>query len=134
MGYPRDWPEIARRVKERAGWRCEGCGAPHGAWGSRDRQKRFIRQDPAKMRALGHGKPPFRLRLSRGGYVKVVEVILQAAHLNGEPSDVRDENLKSLCQVCHLDYDLAQHVRNAAATRRRKMNTLELFPDLDEAA
>jgi|GEM_PF-1158174 len=28
-GYPSDWAEIARRVKERAGWRCEHCGHPH---------------------------------------------------------------------------------------------------------
>lgn len=28
--YPDDWPEIARRIKEQAGWECERCGAPHG--------------------------------------------------------------------------------------------------------
>jgi len=27
--YPSEWSEIARRVKERAGWRCEICGHPH---------------------------------------------------------------------------------------------------------
>ena len=27
--YPADWDAIARRVKERAGWRCEHCGHPH---------------------------------------------------------------------------------------------------------
>ena len=26
--YPGDWEEIARAVKERAGWRCERCGHP----------------------------------------------------------------------------------------------------------
>lgn len=29
--YPPNWPEIARRIKDRANWRCEGCGVPHGA-------------------------------------------------------------------------------------------------------
>lgn len=28
--YPADWPEIARRVKEAAGWRCIRCDVPHG--------------------------------------------------------------------------------------------------------
>lgn len=28
-GYPADWPEIAQRVKDAAGWRCEHCGHPH---------------------------------------------------------------------------------------------------------
>lgn len=27
--YPPNWKEIAQRVKERAGWRCERCGHPH---------------------------------------------------------------------------------------------------------
>ncbi|MEO8082543.1 MAG: HNH endonuclease signature motif containing protein [Ardenticatenales bacterium] len=28
--YPDDWPNIARAVKDAAGWTCEGCDAPHG--------------------------------------------------------------------------------------------------------
>lgn len=27
--YPPDWPAIAERVKQNAGWRCEHCGHPH---------------------------------------------------------------------------------------------------------
>ena len=27
--YPVDWPEIARRVKEEAGWKCVRCGHPN---------------------------------------------------------------------------------------------------------
>ena len=27
--YPPDWPDIAKAVKEAAGWRCEHCGHPH---------------------------------------------------------------------------------------------------------
>lgn len=28
-GYPDDWNEIATRLKEKHGWKCERCGAPH---------------------------------------------------------------------------------------------------------
>lgn len=28
-GYPDNWSEIAQRVKDAAGWRCEHCGHPH---------------------------------------------------------------------------------------------------------
>jgi hypothetical protein len=28
--YPVNWTEIAKAVKERAGWQCEACGNPHG--------------------------------------------------------------------------------------------------------
>ncbi|HNT77358.1 MAG TPA: HNH endonuclease signature motif containing protein [Anaerolineae bacterium] len=27
--YPRNWPEIAARIKTAAGWHCEQCGHPH---------------------------------------------------------------------------------------------------------
>lgn len=27
--YPSDWPEIARRIKDNAGWICERCKHPH---------------------------------------------------------------------------------------------------------
>lgn len=27
--YPENWPEIAKRVKEEAGWKCVRCGIPH---------------------------------------------------------------------------------------------------------
>lgn len=27
--YPPDWPDIARRVKDEAGWRCVRCDHPH---------------------------------------------------------------------------------------------------------
>ena len=29
--YPPDWNEIARSIKDAAGWRCEWCGVEHGA-------------------------------------------------------------------------------------------------------
>jgi len=29
MTYPANWQEIARRIKDAAGWKCERCGAPH---------------------------------------------------------------------------------------------------------
>ena len=125
-GYPDDWPAIARATKERAFWRCQRCAAKHGAWGSWT-SRGFVEVEPGKMALLGHGKPPFRMRLSRGGYVKVVEVMLAAAHLNHTPSDCRPENLRALCQRCHLAHDERQHVANAAATRHRRMGTADLF-------
>ena len=27
--YPADWAQVAQRAKDRAGWRCERCGADH---------------------------------------------------------------------------------------------------------
>ena len=48
------------------------------------------------------------------------KVVLTVAHLNHIPMDVRDENLKALCQRCHLTYDAKHHAQNAATTRHKR--------------
>lgn len=54
-------------------------------------------------------------------------VVLTTAHLNHDPRDCSDENLKSLCQKCHLTYDAKHHAKNARATRDRRNGIQELF-------
>ena len=55
-------------------------------------------------------------------------VVLTTAHLDHDPANNPEDgsNHAALCQRCHLAYDRAHHIRNAAATRRRRMATLEL--------
>ena len=53
-------------------------------------------------------------------------IVLTVAHLNHTPEDCRDENLKAMCQRCHLRYDHDHHQRNARETRRRNKRTAEL--------
>jgi 5-methylcytosine-specific restriction endonuclease McrA len=60
-------------------------------------------------------------------------VVLTVAHLDHDPQNCSDENLRALCQRCHLRYDARHHARNAAATRYRKKvasGQLELIPRL----
>jgi hypothetical protein len=54
--------------------------------------------------------------------------VLTVAHLNHDPQDCRDENLKAFCQRCHLRYDawfgrafrlVMQAYRRECAARRR---------------
>ena len=85
--YPADWEEISRRTRERAGERCEECGATNG---------------------LPHPETGSR-------------VVLTVAHLDHNPANCEDANLKALCQRCHLAYDAEEHARHAAETRRRKL-------------
>ena len=93
--YPKDWKEISRRVKERAGYKCEFCGAVEG-----EQVKRLI-QDKAE-----------------GTFEIFVKVILTTAHLDHTPENCADENLKALCQRCHNRYD-AKHRANGRRQRRR---------------
>ena len=95
--YPDDWPDISRAIKDRAGWRCEcrgECGrGTHGTHGQRCPNV--------------HGQP---------AYGSGSTVILTTAHLNHTPEDCRDENLKAMCQGCHLHYDRDHHAHTRART------------------
>lgn len=102
--YPPNWEEISYRIRfVRAGGRCEGSPAYPDC-------------------RAEHGKPH---------PVTGSIVILTTAHLgvdkpDGSPNDkhdkmdVRDENLKAMCQRCHLYFDIEEHMANAAVTRRRR--------------
>ena len=39
-------------------------------------------------------------------------VVLTIAHLDHDPRNNREENLRALCQRCHLDWDRHQHAKN----------------------
>ena len=81
-GYPHNWKSISRGIRARAMDRCEcmgECGLHH------EHRCEERNGQPAKW-AKGR-------------------VILTVAHLNHIPADCRDENLKALCQRCHLRYD-----------------------------
>lgn len=96
--YPKDWQEISyyiRFVRGAGQCECTGeCGLHSGRCDAR------------------HGQPhPVTGSL----------VILTTAHtLNKhDKMDVRPENLKGMCQRCHLIFDLDDHIKHARATRIR---------------
>lgn len=97
--YPKDWPAISLGVREAAGWRCEG--------------------SPAFPDCKAVQGEPHPLTGSK--------VVLTTAHLDHTPENCARENLKAMCQRCHLTYDAKHHARNAAATRRKAMNTVDMF-------
>lgn len=57
-------------------------------------------------------------------------VILTVAHLNHTPTDCRPENLRAMCQRCHLSYDRPRHLAKQAANRRARKATGDLFDSL----
>jgi hypothetical protein len=48
---------------------------------------------------------------------RTIRCVLTVAHLNHTSGDDRDENLKALCQWCHLHYDLQHHHETRAARK-----------------
>jgi hypothetical protein len=104
--YPKDWPQISRRIRfERAQGRCEcegECGLDHGG------------------RCKAVNGEPHPVTLSR--------VVLTVAHLPGrEVEQCGDDDLKAMCQRCHLIMDKDIHRRNRANTVRRRKASGDLF-------
>ena len=97
--YPADWTRISLRIRARAGWRCEGSPAY-----------------PECRAENGHPHP-----------VTGSRVVLTVAHLDHQPENCADENLKAMCQRCHLKYDAAHHAANAATRRRARKALGDLF-------
>ncbi|MDO3058498.1 MULTISPECIES: hypothetical protein [Mycobacteriaceae] len=94
--YPKDWAEISRRIRfERAKGRCE-CVGECG-------------------RNTHRGRCPNRQGLR--AYGTGSRVVLTVAHLNHTPEDCRDENLRAMCQGCHLHYDAEHHAQTRQRTR-----------------
>jgi hypothetical protein len=94
--YPSDWNAISKRIKDRAGWRCECEGE------------------------CGRGTHEGRCTNLHGGeaYGTGSKVVLTTAHLDHTPEHCDDENLKAMCQGCHLHYDRHHHAQTAYRTRR----------------
>lgn len=100
--YPPNWKQISLRIRARASGRCE-C---HGECG-------LHRTHPGPRRCVErHGEPAV---WAKG------RIVLTVAHLNHEPSDCRDENLRAMCQRCHLRYDVTHHMKNAKRSRLRAL-------------
>lgn len=91
--YPRNWPAISRHIRlVRAESRCE-CAGECGL----HRGRRCTERNGDKA-AWARGR-----------------VVLTVAHLNHRPEDVRHENLKAMCNKCHLLYDRYHHAETRAA-------------------
>lgn len=98
--YPQDWSGISRRVREKAGWRCEG--------------------SPAYPECRAANAEPHPVTGSR--------VVLTVGHLDHDPSNSDPANLRAWCNRCHLTYDAKFHAENASRTRALKRGQPDLFP------
>lgn len=104
--YPADWPQISHRIRhDRAAGQCE-C---HGEC----------------RRGTHHGRCPNHN--GQPAYGTGSTVVLTVAHLNHVPEDCRDENLRAMCQGCHLHYDRDHHAQTRAATTatRHRIRTID---------
>lgn len=140
--YPADWPQIRERIRSRAKDKCENCGVHDHSVGYRDEEGNFI---PCSgnliMEDYGSGIDPhtgsilevrkakemaeFQTQNDEMGN-KYIVIICTTAHLDHNPANCDESNLRFWCQKCHNSYD----VRHRKKTRRntRMKNQLKI-PD-----
>lgn len=112
--YPADWAEISHRIRfDRAAGKCEFCGARHGWY----RGRNGMLWEPSIIAELS--------LLEAAGFSKI---ILTTAHLDHDPTNNAEENLRALCQKCHLAHDLPHHLLSRRINRERKTRQRRLFP------
>ena len=100
--YPDDWEAISKRIRfERAQGRCEGSPA----------------------------YPDCRAEHGKAHPVTGSLVVLTTAHLDHDTTNNADDNLRAMCQRCHLTHDAQHHASQAAQTRfeKRTRDTIPLF-------
>jgi 5-methylcytosine-specific restriction endonuclease McrA len=140
--YPPDWREIRERIIKRANNCCESCGVPNYALGYRDAAGAF---HPADEEWTGFtdwwadaaaGRLTFKEVAKVAALVnehreglgpnkeRAIVIVLTLAHLDHGLTDHSDENLRLLCQRCHLRYDHRQHRESARQTRMQKADQL----------
>ena len=133
--YPKDWKAISRRIRDRAGDRCEcdgrcgsthldahdnlaRCGAPNGRLVIRDRHEPENYEVHAVCGGCAGGDPDC---------ARAVRIVLTVAHLDHTPENCDPSNLAAYCQRCHLGYDRHEHAHNARETRRSRKAHADLF-------
>lgn len=130
--YPADWAQIRELVLRRARHHCENCGVENHAIGGRIRSGRWLPALPLGEKLLRLEWPcPGSYAWCRDAelteQLRIIRIVLTIAHLDHMPENCSLDNLRALCQRCHLAYDHLHHQQTAYATRRRDLALGDLF-------
>lgn len=120
--YPENWKTVIRpAILERAGNCCEFCGVANYELIFRHltEPEFYITLDSDGIHH-DHTSAPIHSELTTEYSLKPSRVVLTIAHLDHDITNNDYDNLRALCNRCHLKYDGKYHARNAARTRRRK--------------
>lgn len=148
--YPKNWQEIRERILARAENKCEKCGLRNHSVGYRDENGHFQRNagsgpcDASGEGLTWPGYEPLSHREAKefADYYNSISggcddegnhwivIVLTIAHINPDPADCRDENLKALCQACHNRMDAPMRANNAKTTRKNRMAVGSLFQEV----
>ena len=111
--YPKNWRQIRAAILDRARNRCEFCGIPNYAYKSRKTNAWTEDAGQAETWAM-EGE-------------RVTKIVLTIAHLDHTPENCDSDNLRALCQRCHLNYDIKHHRQTFYKTRKEGKAAGDLF-------
>ena len=105
--YPKDWPLIPRWIRDKAGNKCEECDLENHSMVYRCNEKdcnAFVSED----------SEPYLVDLFKAKHPdhRLIKIVLTVAHLDHQPENCKEENLKAWCQKCHNDYDMPERIKN----------------------
>lgn len=120
--YPKNWrSEIRPSILARAKNKCEECGIDNYAEGWRDKEGNFITwkeiEDALENNGYDYFEHELRHHLGKDWEFKkkATKIVLTISHQDHDIKNNDPENLKALCQRCHLRHDREHH----AETRRK---------------
>lgn len=124
----KDWKQLRRKILKGAKNRCESCGKPLHRWIFTYTWQTWILSRGQRVRVYH-----MIWMLERGGFwcdqfgkavpgrmkglPRKIRVKLTVAHVDNDPSNMDDSNLKCWCTWCHLHFDQAHH-KQTRATRK----------------
>ena len=125
---------IRPRILERAADKCEQCQVPNRALVVRNHrdfpgwwfevQGGQAHDNSGKTHGFVRGSD---MPVDDGRGARFVLIVLTIAHLDHIPGHDEDDNLKALCQWCHLRHDQAEHTANARETRMDRKDAARLL-------
>lgn len=124
IDYSKYHPEWKTRIRpeilKRAGNKCEFCGLENYSIGIRHKDGFFVAIEKSHQ---GDVDAEDFIEL---GY-RVIKIVLTIAHLDHDINNNDPDNLRALCQKCHLTLDKDLHKANRARTRAEKLGKINMF-------
>lgn len=92
--YAPEWFDTIRpAILKRDNYKCQKCFVKHRSKGYYDSHGNFVECDQ------------FMLDWAKRNQLKPITIYLHVAHLDQNPANNSESNLKSLCPRCHLNFD-----------------------------
>ena len=130
--YAPNWKtEIRPDILARADNCCEFCGVENYAMGYRDLKGKFYDYQLIMDELDNHGNDLFDDVLShcfdgKRNPTKPIRIVLTIAHLDQDIENDDYQNLRALCQRCHLGHDKLFNFQKTRDTVRRKKGLLQI--------